>query len=300
MDQAQSLRDLMNKQQGALQTSLPGSPPPATTSRVITVTSGKGGVGKTNFTVNLAIWLARQKKRVVIIDADFGLANIEVLFNVWPKFSFADVVRGTKRVPDVLTEGPEGIKFISGGTGFRDLANITEKQMAEVLNSFGYLDDISDIILIDTGAGISKTVTTFVKASQETIVVTTPEPTSISDSYTLIKAVFEGNEYTPQLGLVLNKVENEREAVAVYERLKSVCEKFLKVTPKHLGSLANDADLVKAVKEQKPAIISRPGSLYSKGIELLGKKIMQPDLKVEKVPERTGILAFMKRIVSRG
>ncbi|MCL2702290.1 MAG: MinD/ParA family protein [Defluviitaleaceae bacterium] len=292
MDQAQSLRNIMNKNQ-------PTAGPPQTTSRVITVTSGKGGVGKTNFTVNLGIWLQSQGQRVVIIDADFGLANIEVLFNVWPKFSFADVIRGSKAIPDILTEGPSGIKFISGGTGFKDLANVTERQMAQVLNSFGYLDEISDIILIDTGAGISKTVTTFVKASNEAIVITTPEPTSISDSYTLIKAVCETGEYRPGLGIVLNKVESEKEANAVYERLRSVCEKFLKMTPKNLGSLANDDDLVRAVKEQAPVLVSRPNSQYAKGIGLLGKRILYPDVRIERVPERTGILAFMKRIVSR-
>lgn len=293
MDQAFELRSIMSKKQAE------GPKPPQTTSRVITVTSGKGGVGKTNLTVNLAVWLARQNQRVVIIDADFGLANIEVLFNIWPKYSFADVIQGTRTIPDVLTEAPYGIKLLSGGTGFKDLANITDRQLSQVVNSFTYLDEISDIILIDTGAGISKTVTTFVQASSEAIIITTPEPTSISDSYTLIKTVCTGGGYAPEFRVVLNKVDNEREGFAVYERLRGVTEKFLQKTPKYLGSIVYDNDLVKAVKSQKPAIISHPNCQYSRGIGTLGKRMIDVEKEGTAV-ERTGIIAFMKRIVSRG
>ena len=287
MDQAQGLRNIMNKKQTG------------NSSRVITVTSGKGGVGKTNFTVNLAIWLRKQGKRVVIIDADFGLANIEVLFNIWPKFSFADVIRGHKGIPEVLTEGPFGISFISGGSGFRDLANITDRELSFVIDGFEYLDDIFDIILIDTGAGISKTVTTFVKASNEAVVITTPEPTSISDSYTLIKNVYESKEKSPDIEIVLNKVDDDKEGRAVYERLKGVCEKFLKMTPKFLGCISYDQDLVRAVKEQKPVIISKPTSVYSRSIAVLGRRILYRDTGAPQVAERAGILGFMKRIVSK-
>ncbi|MDR1705611.1 MAG: MinD/ParA family protein [Clostridiales bacterium] len=287
MDQAANLRSIVSKKQT---TGLP-----KINARVIAVTSGKGGVGKTNFTVNLALWLARQQQRVVIIDADFGLANIEVLLNIWPKFSFADVITGKKTIPDVLTEAPYGIKLLSGGTGFRDLANVTDRQMASVLNSFGYLDEISDIILIDTGAGISKSVTNFVKAAGEAVIITTPEPTSISDSYTLIKTIYEPGSYYPEMKIVLNKVDNEKEGVAVYERLRSVTEKFLSLTPKYLGSIVFDNDLVKDVKSQKPVLLNHPNSHYSKSIDSMGRKILDPDAAY--LPERTGILAFMRRIL---
>lgn len=290
MDQAFDLRNIVNQRQQTV------TPAPAA-SRVITVTSGKGGVGKTNFSVNLALWLAGQNKRVVIIDADFGLANIEVLFNVWPKFSFADVINGAKTIPEVLTDGPRGIKFLSGGTGFRDLANVTEKQMSHVLNNLTYLDDISDIILIDTGAGISKTVTTFIRASGETVVITTPEPTSISDSYTLMKAVYEPGKTMPIIKIVLNKVDSEKEGREVYERLKGVSERFLNISPEYLGSIAFDAEVPKAVKSQMPAYIYSPNSAFSRNIEVLGKRMLENGGEPQEAEtEKRGILSFMKRI----
>jgi len=287
MDQAQNLRNIVNQVQGAGDVG----------TRVISVTSGKGGVGKTNFVVNLAIWFGRLGKRVTIIDADFGLANIEVLFNIWPKYSFMDVLRGLKSVPEILTEAPFGIKFIPGGTGFKDMADITVDEMSHVLDNLGYLDEISDIILIDTGAGMSRTVTTFVKAANEAVIITTPEPTSISDSYTLIKNVYDAGEARPDIGIVINKAENDDEGEVVYDRLKGVCEKFLNMTPRFIGSLAYDQDLVKAVKEQNPVMISRPSASYSRGMEILGKRILMQDETIGTLPERRGIKAFIMRLI---
>lgn len=292
-DQAQELRDRLQ------QTKIESSPvfvPPVVTARVITVTSGKGGVGKTNFAVNLAIYLAKQNKRVVIVDADFGLANIEVLFGIIPKYSLADVFLGNRRIEDIITEGPEGIKFISGGSGFKSLANLSEDQMMVVINSFTYLESIADIILIDTGAGISNTVLNFVRASNEIILITTPEPTAITDAYALIKSVKDEKHGMSQIKLIINRVDSNKEGLEIFDKLNKVCEQFLTMSLTFLGSVESDSNLTKAVKKQSPAMICYPNSTFSKNLETIGARILR-----QSEPEKTkqsGIVSFVKRLVN--
>ena len=209
IDQAEKLRDMVK------QKNLSEIPPvPEMTSRIITVASGKGGVGKSNVTLNLAIAFAKQDKRVVIIDADFGLANIEVLFGIVPKYNLGHVFIGDKTIDEIITEGPLGIKLVSGGSGIRELANFDERRMAMVIEKLAYLDTISDIILIDTGAGISDTVISFIRASMETIIITTPEPTSLTDAYAVVKTVYGdcGFGVTPKFKVLVNRAESAAEA----------------------------------------------------------------------------------------
>ena len=292
MDQANNLRNLMNNA---------GLTPTGTTlsnvsARVITVTSGKGGVGKSNFSANLAIQFAKMGKRVVIVDADFGLANIEVIFGILPRFNLANVLRGEKGIHEVLTEGPCGIKFISGGSGLKELANVSDRQLVYFLDQFAYLDKIADIIIIDTGAGISKTVVSFIKASDETIFVTTPEPTSITDAYALIKTVCEANDTAPNFKIVINRVDDDEEGNEVFEKLSKVAYKFLRIKIENLGAIPYDRDLVRAVKSQRPAIISYPESMFSHSIENIGYKLMNIDYSVS-VRER-GLKGFVRKLAN--
>jgi len=293
IDQANNLRNLM-------QNKPPQTTPISLTSRVITITSGKGGVGKTNFSINLAINLAKIGKKVVIIDADFGLANIEVLFGIMPKYSLADILKGTKSIQDVLTDGPMGIKFISGGSGLKELSNITERQMAYFINNFSYLDSISDIIIVDTGAGISKSVINFIKASDETIIITTPEPTSITDAYALIKTIKEENSHAsnemPEFKMVVNRVDEEEEGTEIYNKINRASSQFLKVSIENLGCIPYDRYLVKAVKHQKPATILYPECEFSKAIRKISYNIM--DIKIETTQSQTGIKGFMKKLIN--
>ena len=291
MDQAESLRSMVQIRNSGLikQQNL--------ASRVITVTSGKGGVGKTNFTVSLAIYLQRQNKRVAILDADFGLANIELLFGVIPKYSLADVLLGGKMIEEVITEGPSGIKFISGGSGLKDLANISERQMAYLIDNFEYLDSISDIILVDTGAGISKSVINFVKASNETVIVTTPEPTSITDAYALIKTIREEESDIPEFKIVVNKVDNIKEGIEIYDKLQKVSAKFLDIKLDYLGSIPYDNNLVKAVKQQRPAAVSFPNSPFSKSLEAMSAKILDIDFSPYN-SNTLNIISFVKRLTN--
>jgi flagellar biosynthesis protein FlhG len=259
------------------------------------VTSGKGGVGKTNFTVALAIYLRRQGKRVVVIDADFGLANVELIFGVTPKYSLADVLFVDKRLSDVLTEGPLGVLFLSGGSGFGALANISERQMTCLIENFEYLDSVSDIILIDTGAGISKSVVRFVKASNETILITTPEPTSITDVYALIKTVRESGEPIPIFKVVVNKVDSEREGAEVFEKLNGVSKKFMEFALTSLGSVPQDNNLVKAVKRQQPVALCFPDTPFSKSLSEISARLL--DIRVSPEQEKSaGMISFVKRL----
>jgi len=290
MDQADNLRNLINKNSAEHKRI-------ELSSRVITVTSGKGGVGKTNFSLNLAIQFSKFNKRVVIIDADFGLANIEVLFGILPKYNLADVLRGEKDVEDVLTDGPMGIKFISGGSGLRELSNITEKQLNYFINNFSYLDAISDIIIIDTGAGISKSVVNFIKASDETIIVTTPEPTSVTDAYALIKTIKEESyEHIPDFKVVVNRVDDDQEGIEIYNKISRASSKFLGIPLKNLGYIPYDRFLVKAVKNQQPATICFPDCEFTKAVRNIGNRLM--DIPVEKTSNKSGIRGFMKRLAN--
>ena len=182
MDQATQLRNLIKSGQENKVSKRP-------LSRVITVTSGKGGVGKSNTAINLALQFKKLGKRVIILDADFGLANIEIMFGTVPKHNFCDLIYQGKEITDIITWGPGDVGFISGGSGIAGLSNLDRKYLEYIIQNLAKLDAIADVIIIDTGAGIADAVMDFLVASGEIIVVTTPEPTSITDSYSLIKAL---------------------------------------------------------------------------------------------------------------
>lgn len=287
MDQANKLRAMMNSSNIINKNKL--------TSRVITISSGKGGVGKTNFSINLAIYLASLKKRVVVIDADFGLANVEVLLGVRPDYNFYHIIKSEKSISEVMMDTKFGIKFISGGNGLKELSTINNNEIRYFIEQFDYIDKIADIIIIDTGAGISKSVTNFIMASDEPIIVTTTEPTAFTDAYTLIKVIKEQNKDLENLKIVVNKSDDRNEAERVFSKLHSVSSKFLNLNLENLGYLPTDLTLIKAVKEQKPAIISYPQSEFSKSIKNIGDKILNTQSEIE---NKEGIKGFMKKLVN--
>ena len=198
--------------------------------KVFTITSGKGGVGKSNMAVNLAVWFSRMGKRVIILDADFGLANVEVMFGTLPQANLSDVIFGGKSIRDVITKGPMDIGFISGGSGIIGLNNLTKDQVTFLVRNISMLNDLADIIIIDTGAGVSDQVLEFVLASPDVVLVTTPEPSSLTDSYSLMKALYRNPKFLREntnISLVANKVNSEAEGKAVYDKISSVVVKFL-------------------------------------------------------------------------
>lgn len=267
MDQASNLRNIIKKNQVNIKEN---------NARVITVTSGKGGVGKSNVSVNLAINLKRKGKRVVIFDADFGLANIEVIFGIVPKYNMFDIIYNNKDISEILTAGPLGIEFISGGSGVQELLKLDKSQLTYMIERLYDLDCFADIIIIDTGAGISESVLDFISASNEVILVTTPEPTAITDAYAVLKAIKRRNDdiSNKEINLLVNRVDSANEGMEIYEKLNKVTDRFLDINLNNIGFLPNDKHLSKAVIEQKPVSILYPKASISKAFEDIAENVL--------------------------
>ncbi|WFD11695.1 MinD/ParA family protein [Tepidibacter hydrothermalis] len=234
--------------------------------RVICVSSGKGGVGKTNFTLNLSLALKKKGNRVLVIDADLGLANIEILLGIDIKYGFIDLVEDDIKIEDIMVDGPLGIKIISGGAGISEVADLPIYKINKILNNLVYLKEYVDFILIDTGAGISKSVMSFVLAAQEVIVVTTPEPTSIADAYALIKVITKKTD-EKAINMVINRADNQKEAEITFKKMNMVSERFLNKDIKYLGYISDDKNVRNSVKNQIPFLLNSPNCLASKNIE---------------------------------
>ncbi|KJS15898.1 MAG: ATPase [Peptococcaceae bacterium BRH_c4b] len=256
-------------------TLIPGQQTPASDSgaRVIAVTSGKGGVGKTSLVVNLAISLAGMGKRVVIFDADLGLANVEVLMGISPPCTLFDFVYGKKSLEDIVVPGPGGIRLVSGGSGFLELANLDKKRRQKLIDSLDYFDREADFVLVDTGAGISKNVLGFVAAAGEVIVVVTPEPTSFTDAYSMIK-VLSNYRVHNEVKLVVNQALDRGEAAATYNKMKMVVSQYLTINLQNLGWVSKDSLVSQAVKEQKPLCMYFPRSTSARSITLLAQNLL--------------------------
>jgi len=264
--------------------------------RIITITSGKGGVGKTNVAVNMSIALSNIGYKVALIDADLGLANIDVILGVSPKYSLADILHYDIDIMETLSEGPGGIKFISGGSGVEELVKLNKEQLEKFISNIEILDNYFDIILIDTGAGLSDNVLSFVMASAEVIIVTTPDPTAITDAYALIK-IISSRDRNKDVKIIVNRAESIKEANDVLDKLAFVSNRFLGMKILPLGLVLYDESVVKAVKLQQPFLISNPNSHASKfirdiTINLVNKNNYMPDSM------RNGMKSFVKRLHS--
>ncbi len=289
MDQAENLRNIIKK----------NAENHEKLSRVITVTSGKGGVGKTSVAVNLAIQLSRMGKRVVIIDADLGLANIEVMLGIRPKYTLADVMFGGKTLEEVITNGPENIGFLSGGSGIKEFANMNRDQIAGFVNKLYELDKEADIVIIDTGAGISDTVMEFVVASSEVLIVATPEPTSITDAYALLKTLkrkVDFDKTSTTIRMIGNRVHKREEGVELFEKLNSVVEKFLDIDMSLLGLIPYDDKFQKAVMKQTPVSIEFPNAVSTKALNDIAMLLNYADGEGD-FPKTKGIRTLFSNII---
>ncbi len=241
--------------------------------RVITITSGKGGVGKTNLAINLGIRLSQLGLKIIIIDADLGLSNIDIVLGKTPKYSLSDVINYKKEILEIVEEGPEGIRFISGGSGIQDLIKIDKNQLANLLLQLSRLDEEADLVFIDTGAGISNNVLSFIYAAKEIILVTTPEPTAITDAYALIKVISQKDK-TKEVKLLINRAENIDEAKNLLNKLTEASERFLDMKVHKLGFILNDRNVKNAVKSQQPFILMNKNSEASKNIENIADTLL--------------------------
>jgi flagellar biosynthesis protein FlhG len=227
--------------------------------RVVAVTSGKGGVGKTNVTANLAVALANLGRRVMVLDADLGLGNLDVLLGLTPVFSLADVLSGQQRLRDVLVPGPGGIMVLPAGSGFQNLTALTDQQIRKLQSEMDELQEQTDILLIDTGAGIGRNVTSFATMAQDIIVVACPEPTSLTDAYALMKVL--STEYSERrFRLLVSMTRTPTDGRDVYRKLSLVAERFLHISIDFLGSIPFDPRLTEAVCQQRPLVELYPQS----------------------------------------
>lgn len=290
MDQAEQLRNIIKA--GTVSHNRP-------LARVITVTSGKGGVGKSNTAINLAIQFRKMGQRVIILDADFGLANIEIMFGAIPKHNLCDLIYQGKNIREIITWGPMEVGFISGGSGIAGLSNLNKEYLSYIIRNLEELDAIADTIIVDTGAGISDAVLEFLVASGEILLVTTPEPTSITDSYSLLKALSRHPRFSSEASkvkVIANKVNSREEGETLFGKLNAVVSGYLKFPIVYLDAVPNDPQLSKAVMQQMPVSLQSPQAKSALAYERIAKKLMEkePDQKAQK----RGMAAFFSHIVN--
>lgn len=240
--------------------------------QVLAVTGGKGGVGKSNVSVNLAVALAEQGKRVVLLDADLGLANIDVLLGVSSNRNLSDVLAGNADLRDIMVQGPGGVRIIPASSGTQQMANLGEREHAGIITAFSELGDQMDVLIVDTAAGISRTVTSFVRATQEVLMVVTDEPTSVTDAYALIK-VLNRDCKMDRFRILANMVRTPKEGQNLFNKLTKVTDRFLDVTLQYVGSVPMDESVRKAVQRQKAVIEAYPRSKAAIAYRSLAQKV---------------------------
>ncbi len=287
-DQAEKLRVLARTLKHQVECEIKGT---QKKTRIMAVTSGKGGVGKTNFTINFALALISCGQRVIILDADLGLANIDVVLGINPAYNLYHVVKGEKSIHDIIFTGPQGLQIIAGGSGIQELANLRRWQVEQFIAKLEELEGMADILIIDTAAGLSRNVMSFVLAADEVIVITTPEPTAITDAYGLVKAM-TAKKKNSIVHLVVNRVENAQEADITASKLSIVAEKFLKMNIGRLGFILDDPAVKKAVKHQEPFILKYPRSPASECIQRLAAQLVDQG----HCYEPGGVRAFLGKI----
>lgn len=261
--------------------------------RIIAVTSGKGGVGKTNFVTNIALVFKALQKRVLLMDADVGLSNIDIMFGVAPKFNIKHVLTGEKSLRDIILNTSYGIDIIPASSGIKELTNLSLENKIKIIEELEEINDNYDIFLIDTAAGISDNVIFFCSAAHDVVVIVTSEPTSIADAYALIKVLHK--EYGEKnLRVVVNNVKNIKEGKETFKKLSIVTERFLGVNLDLLGYLPYDEKIKEAIVSQKPYISVYPTMDFSKKLTEIAKEILKREVNLVK----GGIQFFLKKALS--
>lgn len=238
----------------------------------ITVTSGKGGVGKTNFVLNLGILLSSYGKKVLILDADLGLANVDILLGITPKYNLYDVVFGSKKMKDILIKGPEEITIIPSASGILEMAELEESKRRALFSELSLLEKEYDIMLVDTGAGLNENVLSFILPSDEVIVITTPESTAITDAYSMIKVIIQQKKNI-KISILVNMASSEEEALEVIKKMTEVVKRFLNFKIDSLGYILKDKNVPNAVKRQEPFVSLYPYTLATRCLKDIAAKI---------------------------
>jgi len=290
-DQAEKLREMMKTKSGT--SSQKGSDPKSKT-RIIAVASGKGGVGKTNLAINLALAYSQTGKNVVVLDADLGLANVNVVLGIIPKFNLYHMIKQNKKMSEIIVDTGYGIKIVAGASGFSKIANLNEEERMGFITEMGELS-WADIIIIDTSAGVSSNVLDFIKAADDVLIVTTPEPTAITDAYGIIKIIStELDEEDLGLKLIVNRVHSVTEGKKVSERVINIAGQFLNLKVDYLGYVYEDPIVSSSVLEQKPFLIKDPKSKASFCLHNIVSRLEKVEYR-----EGKGIHQFLNRLLGR-
>lgn len=258
---------------------------------VLAITSGKGGVGKTNIAANLAVSAAAEHKRVILLDADLGLGNLDVLMNIQARYNLSHVISGKRTLEQITHVGPGGVEVICGGSGIESLANLSPFQRQRLLDEMECLQERSDLIIIDTGAGIHSMVVGFCLAADHTLVVTTPEPTAITDAYAMIK-VLTSKHYAGRISLLVNMAQSLAEGKKVYRQIADVANRFLNVAVYEAGVLCRDENLIQAVRRREPVMLAFPKADISNAFTAISNRLTKG------THTETGRNGFFRKVVN--
>ena len=293
-DQAEKLREIMKRKKDV--SAMPRSSSVKTNvrvadkARIITVTSGKGGVGKTNLSVNMALAFARLGKKVIVMDADLGLANVNVMLNMIPKYNLYHVIKKQKTIREILVETEYGISIVAGASGFSQIANMSEEDRKDFIAELDTLSNV-DIIIVDTSAGVSSNVLDFIAAADDAVIITTPEPTAITDAYGIIKIIAtEYDALNMGLKLVVNRAKGAAQARSVADRMINIAGHFLNLKVDYLGFVYEDAAVQQAVLRQKPFLVVDPRCKASICVQHLVERMDRNR------PETSGFGAMLKKM----
>ncbi|GAF63694.1 putative ATPase [Bacillus sp. TS-2] len=267
-DQAESLRRQVNQNQ-------------QTEAKVVAVVSGKGGVGKSNVSLNFAIALAQKGKKVTIVDLDIGMGNLDIMLGKPTKYSIVDMLESQLTIWDIIEKGPENIQYISGGSGLTSFVKINQSLLDRFTQQLLSLSQENDFILLDLGAGVTEDSIGFILAADEMMVVTTPEPTSMTDAYSMIKFVTL-KDYSKPMYLIINKIDTKEEGSQTFSNLHRVSKQFLDKELRLLGSLPNDPSVTKAVKAQKPFLIFLPHAGVSTALKTIASHYLGESSRITK------------------
>ncbi|MCQ4087207.1 MinD/ParA family protein [Saccharibacillus sp. JS10] len=296
-DQAAALRELISSIDKAPSKQKDTSGSQEKTAHIVAVTSGKGGVGKSNFTLNFALELQKLGKKVLIFDADIGMANIDVLMGVRSQYNLLHLLNREKKMSEIIQSGPDSLPFIAGGSGLTELFSLSEEDLIYFTQQIEEIAHEMDYIFFDTGAGLSKETIQFITAADECIVVTTPEPTAITDAYALVKVVHD-LEHAALFRLVVNRASDRREAQHTADKFQLVAEKFLQLEIPVLGHVSDDPHVSQAVKKQTPFSIRFPNTQATKDVQTLALRYAEQNMQVRSDSPK-GFKSFVRRFLKR-
>ena len=285
-DQAEQLREIMRSrnENGAGNSK----------TRVIAVSSGKGGVGKTNMSINIAIAYAQLGKKVVVMGADLGLANVNVAMGIIPKYNLYHLIRQKKKMKDIIINTDYGIQIVAGASGFSKIANLSDSERDHFIEEISNMDAV-DVIIIDTSAGVSSNVLDFIAAADDAVIVTTPEPTAITDAYGIIKIIAtEIDNMNIGIKLIVNRVKSVTEGKKVAERVINIASQFLNLKVDYLGYVYDDPQVSQAILKQKPFMIVDPDSKASVCVKHIVSRLEKVEYK-----EGGGLKKFLSRLVGK-